>query len=132
MPSTVVAQGLETAGKVIAGLSTQTNRTMSFDDNTTGFSSAHTAVNSAGAIATFVRNATTNTTVGSQTVRYQATLTTAEFNGQTVRRIAIHFDTSANVTSASNTLFGGVDGQSFAKTSEAALSFLIDLQQRST
>lgn len=132
MPSTVVSQGLEEAGKVIAGLSTRTNRTMSWDDNTTGFSSANTALNSVGAIATFVRNATTNTTIGSQTVRYQGTLTTAEFNGGTVRRIGIHFDTSANVTSASLTLFGGIDGQSFAKTSEAALSFLLDLQQRST
>lgn len=132
MASIITAQGLEEAGKVIAALSTRTVRTMSFDDQSTGFTSAATKLNDAGAVATFVCSPCTATTVGTQTVRYEATLTTAQFNGQTVRRFGLHFDTTANVTTASNTLYGGIDGQSIAKTSDYSLIARLQVQQRST
>lgn len=106
---------------------------MSWDDNSSGFAAAHTALNSIGSIATFVTNVTSNTTVGSQTVQFEGTLTTAQFNGQTVKRIALHLTPStASVTTASATLYGGVDAQTIAKTSDFSLITRLQVQHRST
>lgn len=105
---------------------------MSWDDNSTGFSSANTKLNDAGAIATFVTNVTSNTTIGSQTIQFEATLTTAQFNGATVKRIALHNAATAAVTTASATLYGGVDAQTIAKTSDFALITRLQVQMRST
>ena len=106
---------------------------MSWDDNTTGFASTNTALNGAGAIATFIVNLSSNTTVGSQTVQFEGTLTTAQFNGSTVKRIALHLTpATASVTTASATLYGGVDAQTIAKTSDFALITRLQVQHRST
>lgn len=105
---------------------------MSWDDQTTGFTSTNTALNGAGAVATFVVNITSNTTVGSNTIQFEGTLTTAQFNGGTVKRIALHNAATAAVTTASNTLYGGVDAQTIAKTSDFSLITRLQVQFRST
>lgn len=105
---------------------------MSWDDNTTGFAAGNTKLNDAGSIATFVTNITSNTTVGSQTIQFEATITTAQFNGATIKRIALHNAATANITTASGTLYGGVDAQTIAKTSDFALITRLQVQMRST
>lgn len=106
---------------------------MAWDDNSTGFAAGNTKLNDAGAIATFVTNVTSNTTVGSQTVQFEGTLTTAQFNGANVKRISLHLTPStASVTTASATLYGGVDAQTIAKTSDFALITRLQVQHRST
>lgn len=107
---------------------------MTFDD-TTGASkllATHTAANSIGAIATFIAKACTNTTIADRSIQFEGSLTTAEFNGSNIGRILLHHGTTAAVTSASNTLFGGFDNQLFAKTSAISLTFRASLQHRST
>lgn len=133
MASLIVNQGLENSGKLLAGIAGSTIiAAMSWDDNTTGFSAANTKLNDAGAISNFVTNITSNTTVGSQTIQFEATVTTAQLNGVTIKRIALHNAATAAVTTASNTLYGGVDAQTIAKTSDFSLITRLQVQFRST
>jgi hypothetical protein len=131
--SLIVNQGLENSGKLLAGIAGSTViASMAWDDNTTGFAATNTKLNDAGAIATFITNITSNTTVGSQTIQWEATLTTAQFNGASVKRISLHHGATAVVTTASTTLYGGVDAQTIAKTSDFSLITRLQVQFRST
>lgn len=133
MASLIVNQGLENSGKLLAGIAGTTFiAAMSWDDNTTGFNSTNTALNGNGAIANFVVNITSNTTVGSNTIQWEGTVTTAQLNGVTIKRIALHNAATAAVTTASNTLYGGVDAQTIAKTSDFSLITRLQVQFRST
>lgn len=125
--------GLENSGKLLAGIAgTTVIATMTWDDNTSAFAAGHTALNSVGAISNFVANITSNTTVGSQTIQFEGTVTTAQLNGVTIKRIALHNAATAAVTSASATLYGGVDAQTIAKTSDFSLITRLQVQFRST
>lgn len=105
-------------------------QSMSWDSGTgagNAFASTDASLNAHGAIASMVVNAldaattvTTPSTVA-PTVTAQGTLTTAQLNTVTIGRIALHFATTANVSTASATLWGGVDQQSILKTSEFSL-----------
>jgi len=50
---------------------------------------------------------------------------TSGFDGNTVKRIAWHNDTTSNVSGTSTTLCGGVDGQTYAKVAGVALRFTL-------
>lgn len=93
---------------------------MSFDDNTVAFVNTHTACNSGGASPHFQGNALDSTPTGGAAatpyvVSHLCTLTPAQFNTFTVKRLALH--NSAAPTDSSTTLAFGLDGMSLLKGS---------------
>lgn len=101
---------------------------MSIDDSSTAFAAGHTALNSGGAVSNQADAAFDATpTRTNQTVRHTATFGTGVFNGNTIRRIALHNDTAANVSSSSTTLVAGVDAQSIVKNSSFSIKFHFDI-----
>lgn len=136
MASRVSAQGLENTGKLLSGIAGTTHiQTMTIDNSTgaaNAITSAFTALNTAAAVGSFASSPTTNTTIGSQTIRYEATFTTATMNGTTLGRYILHHGATAAVTSASATVHGGIDQQSVLKTSEFGLILQLDEQFIST
>lgn len=117
------ASGVAGAAAAIAG--------MSFDDNTVAFAASHTSCASGGASPHFQGNALDSTPTGGAAaspyvVSHVCTLTTAQFNTFTVKRIALH--NSATPTDASTTLMFGIDGWSLLKNSGFALIPTFKLQ----
>lgn len=135
MASLLTNSGLEMSGKWIAGIAGSTRIQSMAWDNATGaggaFAAAHDQLLDGGA-TTSTAAATSATTVGSQTIRYEGTLTTAAFNGNTIGRVSLHFLAAASVTTATTALYGGVDQQTIAKTSEFSLVTLLDVTYSST
>lgn len=135
MASLLTNPGLEKSGARIAGIAGSTHVQSMAWDNATGAGGAFTATMSKlsdGGATTSTAAATTATTVGAQTIRYEATLTTAAFNGNNIGRISLHFQTAASVTTATTFLYGGIDQQTIAKTSEFSLQTLLDITYTST
>lgn len=94
-------------------------RTMSIDDNSTGFSAGHTALDSAGTVSNLYDAAFDATPSAPASGQVSVAMTTGTSNGNfTQRRFAQHNDTAANVTASSTTLIMGIDGQSITKTSD--------------
>lgn len=96
-------------------------RTMSIDDQSSGFLDTDQDLDRAGGLtvsneydAAF--DATPSDPSGNA-VSHVMTVPTGSGNF-TIRRIALHDDTAGNVTVSSNTLHSGVDGQSWTKTSD--------------
>lgn len=117
------ASGVAGAAAAIAG--------MSFDNNTNAFVNTHTACNTPGASPNFQGNALDSTPTGSAATTpyitsHVCTLTTAQFNTFTVKRIALH--NSATPTDSSTTLMFGIDGWSLLKNSGFALIPTFKLQ----
>ena len=117
------ASGVAGAAAAIAG--------MSFDDNTVSFAASQTSCASGGASPHFQGNALDSTPTGGAAaspyvVSHVCTLTTAQFNTFTVKRIALH--NSATPTDASTTLMFGIDGWSLLKNSGFALIPTFKLQ----
>lgn len=136
MASTVVVQGLLRTGQQLsqtAGYSvSRFLQAMSIDDSTTVFAQSHTALGTGGAVAnmfdqSYDATPTTSTNTTSATVSHITTYGTANGNF-TVRRIALHDDTSTNVTTASTTLHSGVDSQTLAKTTDFTLAVTLRLK----
>lgn len=93
----------------------------SVDDSSNAFAAGDTALNTGGAVSNMYDMAFDATpTESSQTITCVYTIPTGSGNF-TIRRLAEHDDTAANVTTSSTTLFGGVDGQTLAKTSDFSL-----------
>lgn len=91
------------------------------------FAAGDTALNTGGAVANEFGAAFDSTpTRSGQTVTHLMTIPVGSGNF-TIRRIALHDDTTANVTTSSTTLFAGVDGQSLTKTSDFSIAFTINL-----
>lgn len=102
-------------------------QTMSVDDSTVAFASTDTALNSGGAVTNMFDQAFDATpTESGQSITHVATIPTGSGNFS-IKRIALHDDTAANVTTSSTTLFGGVDGQSITKTSSFSLAITMTL-----
>lgn len=110
------ASGVAGAGNPIAG--------MSVDDGT-AFSAADTSCSSTGgAPASFQGNALDATPTGGAAaspyvVSHVMTLTTAQFNAKTIKRIGLH--NVAAPTAASASLMFGIDGLSLTKAASFAL-----------
>ena len=99
---------------------------MSVDDSTVVFASSHTTLSTGGAVSnefdqSFDSTPTTSTDTTSATVTHVMTIGTANGNF-TIKRVALHDDTSTNTTATSTTLFGGVDSQTLAKTTDFTLA----------
>lgn len=106
------ASGVAGAAAAIAG--------MSFDDSSVAFVATDTAANTGGAITNFQGNALDSTPTGGAAASpyvtsHISTLTTAQLNGATVRRIALH--NTSTPTASGTTIMFGIDGLSFVKNS---------------
>lgn len=98
-------------------------QTMSVDDGTVAFAAGDSALNSGGAISNEYDAAFDAAPVsGNKTVSWSMTVPTGSGNF-TIRRVANHDDTPANVSTSSASLVMGIDGQSYAKTADFALRF---------
>lgn len=130
MASLITNQGLQMAGDRVSATTTipSTNstiflQTMVIDDNTVAFAATHTTLNTGGATTNHLAKGFDATpTRASQTVSHVTTYTTAQFNGNSIRRISLHDRASASVNATSTTLFGGVDAQLLAKNSTFQIS----------
>lgn len=100
-------------------------QTMSVDDSSVAFAVGDDALNDGGAVTNEADAATTNTRTG-QVISHAATFATGAGNF-TIRRIALHDDTTGNVSASSTTLVAGVDGQSLVKTSDFALTITLTI-----
>lgn len=104
-------------------------QTMSVDDQSSAFQATDQDLDRAGGLT--VSNAfdavlDSTPTESSQTITHIMTIPTGSGNF-TIRRIALHDDTAANVSTSSNTLTAGVDGQALTKTSDFTLAITLKL-----
>jgi hypothetical protein len=109
------ASGVAGAGGAIA--------TMSVDDSNTAFAAGNTSLGSP--TNEFDAALDSTPTRSGQTVTHIMTVPAGSFNGFTIKRIALHNDTAANVTGSSATLIAGIDGQSLAKTADFAVTLTL-------
>lgn len=134
MAAQVVTLGLLRIGQQ-ASESTNYNaarniQTMSVDDQASAFLASDQDLDRAGGLT--VANAfdkvldSTPTEAAPAVITHICTFATGEANF-TIKRIALHDDTAANVTTSSNTLVAGVDGQSLTKTSDFTLAITVKL-----
>ena len=102
--------------------------TMSVDDNATNFAASDTALNtSRGAITNeYDQLLDAFPTRSGQTISHICTIATGNANF-TIKGIALHDDTSTNVTSSSATLVAGIAGQSITKTSSFSLAITLSI-----
>lgn len=131
MAAIVVNQGLLRIGQQ-AFESTNYNaarniQTLSIDDSSNAFAATDTALDSGGSVTNEFDQAFDSTpTESAQTITTVTTIASGDGNF-TVRRIALHDDTAANVSSSSTTLCAGIDGQSLTKTSDFSLELTITM-----
>lgn len=131
MASIVVNQGLQrigdTASQTAGYAAARFIRTMSVDIGATlAFAAAHTKLNDSSDVGATVNThyfdqALSTPTRSAQTVSHFTTIGTTDGNF-TIKRIALHDDTAANVTNSSTTLVCGVDGQTLAKTADFTMT----------
>jgi len=132
MASIITDRGLQVIGATASGTGeANTDRpidSMSVDDQGTGFSSGDTSLDDAGTVSNHaVNNFDSAPSRSGQTISHEATFGDGEANFE-ITRIALHNDTEGNVSEATDTLVGGVDGQSLNKTSDFSMTFTLDIQ----
>lgn len=133
MAAIVVNQGLLRIGQQ-ASESTNYNaarniQTMSVDDQASAFQATDVDLDRAGGLTVanaFDATLDSTPTESGQTITHIMTIPTGSGNF-TIKRIALHDDTAANVSTSSNTLVAGVDGQSLTKTSDFTLAITLKL-----
>ena len=105
-------------------------RTMSVDDQTSAFLDSDTDLDRGGGLTVSneydaALDATPAAPSGNK-VDHVMTIPTGSGNF-TIRRIALHDDTAANVTVSSETLVAGVDGQALTKTSDFTMEITLSI-----
>lgn len=98
----------------------------SVDDSTVAFAAADTALNTGGAVTTMFDQVLLTPTRATQVITHTWTIAVGSGNF-TIRRVALHDDTTTNVTTSSTTLVAGIDGQSLTKTTDFTLQFTVTL-----
>jgi len=98
----------------------------SVDDSSVAFAAGDTALNTGGAVATMFDQVLVTPTRTGQVITHTWTIATGSGNF-TIRRIALHDDTTANVSDSSATLVAGIDGQTLTKTSDFTLQLTVTL-----
>lgn len=136
MASIIVNNGLQrigtqasqsTSGAGPTYSATRHIQTMSVDDSTVAFAAGDTALNTGGAVTNMYDAALTSAPARSgQTHPHIMTIPTGSGNF-TIKRIALHDDTAANVTTSSTSLIAGVDGQTLSKTSDFTMTITLNL-----
>lgn len=102
-------------------------QSMSVDDSSNAFTATDTALNDGGAVANEAdADFDATPTRSAQTTTHIATFGTGAANF-TIRRVALHNDTAANVTTSSTTLTAGIDGQSVTKTSDFSSTITVKI-----
>lgn len=104
-------------------------QTLSIDDQVSAFLVTDTDLNRAGALTVtneFDLAFDAAPTRSGQVVTHVATIPAGSGNF-TIRRIAMHDDTAANVSTSSDTLVCGIDGQSLLKTADFAMAITLTL-----
>lgn len=137
MASLITTAGLVQSGQRTFGIAGSTIvQSMAWDDATgaSQLGSTHTKLSDATNFTTFLAAAFDGGFPASTgtTVQAQATLTTGQFNGKNIGRITLHYLTAASVTSITTSLYGGIDAQLIAKTSDFSLITRVDVGFRST
>ena len=102
-------------------------QTLSVDDSAIAFLATDTALNTGGAVTNEydqVLDATPTRT--GQVVTHICTIPTGSGNF-VVRRVALHDDAAANVTTSSTTLVAGIDGQALTKTVDFTMAITVTL-----
>ena len=126
MAHLVVNQGLQNSAKETYNIAGGNQvQSMAWDTGTgagNAFAAGDTALNAHNAV-TVVAQAfdATFPSLSAQTVTTQSTLATGTFNGNTIGRVSLHLAAFGSVTQSSTTLYGGIDQQSIAKTSDFSL-----------
>lgn len=118
-----------TAGAGPTYSATRHLQTMSVDDQTSAFLASDADLDRAGTLTVtneFDAAFDAAPTRTDQTITHLMTIPTGSGNF-TIRRIAIHDDTAANVSTSSDTLVCGIDGQALAKTSDFTLAITVTL-----
>lgn len=126
MAAKIVNSGLQNSAKLTFNIAGGTAvQSMAWDTGTgagNAFAAADTKLNDHGAVTvTAAAFDATYPSLSSQTVTCQGTLGTGTFNGNTIGRVSLHSTASGSVTSSSTGLYGGIDQQSIAKTSDFSL-----------
>lgn len=133
MASRVVLQGLQrigiTASQATGFAAARFIQCMTTDDATGAFAAGNTKLNDgAGFTQSHAESFDGSPTRSAEVISHVSTLETVDSNF-TIRRIALHDDTAANVGTAgtSATLVAGVDGQTIAKTTDFTLAITLKL-----
>jgi hypothetical protein len=127
MASKVVDRGLQ----VIGGRASSTAdsflaiQAMSVDDKNEVTGTTQTNLNSPSNLFKAAFDSTPARTA--QTVAHVMTLPADKFNGNMVRRVALHNAPHADVTGTSNTLVAAVDELAIPKTADLVLRFTFEL-----
>lgn len=128
MADNVFDQGLQriadTASQTAGYSSSRYIRTFSVDDSSTAFTQTTTT---AGSPTNFYDRAFDSTPTRSGLVVTHTTTIPSADAAFTHRRIALHDDTTANVTGASATLVCGVDNLSIVKPNNVPFTYVITL-----
>lgn len=99
----------------------------SVDDSAVAFAQTDTALNTGGAVTNMFDQVFGATpTESGQTITHTWTIATGNANF-THRRVALHDDTTTNVTTASATLVAGIDGFSLTKTADFTVTYTCNL-----
>ena len=102
-------------------------QTLSVDDSSVAFAAGDTALDDGGAVANEYDLAFDATpTRAGQVITHIATVPTGQGNF-TIRRIALHDNAAGSVSSSSDTLVVGIDGQSLTKTSDFTIEFTVTI-----
>ena len=126
MAHLIVSNGLQASAKETFNISGGAQvQSMAWDTGTgagEAFTASDTALNAHGAV-TVIAKAFDSTfpSLAAQTVTCQGTLATGDFNGNTIGRVSLHTTAFGSVTSSTTGLYGGIDQQSIAKTSDFSL-----------
>lgn len=131
MAARTVDQGLQriadTASQTAGFASARFIRTLSLDDGTVAFAAGHTNLESGGAVTNEYDRAFDGTPTRSGLIVSHVTTIPAADALFTIKRVALHDDTVANVTKTSTTLVAGIDGQSILKTADFTLAITVTL-----
>lgn len=117
-------------GSSTVGTSQTTTRyimTMSVDDGTVNFATTDTTLSTGGTPTNeFDQLLDGFATITAQVATHIMTIAgTSAYDGLTIKRIALHDDTVANVTKTSTTIVCGIDQQTLVKT--AGIAFALTL-----
>ena len=132
MGSKLVNRGLQ----VIGGRASSTAdsfaaiQSMAWDDKTGAIGATDTTLGSPSNV--FAANFDSTPTRSGQTVSHLGTIPAGSFGGNTIRRITLHNAAAASVNGTSPTLIGGIDQQSFLKTTDFSLTNQLDITYTTT
>ena len=131
MASRTVSNGLnriaDSASHTAGYGATRFVQTLSIDDSAVAFAAADTALNTGGVVTNeFDQVLDATPTRTGQVVTHVCTIPTGS-GDFTIKRIALHDDTAANVTTSSTTLVAGIDGQALTKTVDFTMAITVTL-----